>query len=54
MTVGKRGVQLIEVLTCVPEKGEQVLREDAMGIVVVRLFARSEAGGIYMALSALE
>jgi len=54
VTVKRPGVPLTGVLTCVPERDEQVLQEDAMETVVALLFARWEIDGICTVLSALE
>jgi len=54
MTVERPGVPLTGALTCVPERGKQVLQEDAMETVVALLFVRWEISGICTVLSALE
>ncbi len=54
LTVEESTAALTGVLTCVPERAEQVLQEDVMETAVDRLFARWEAGGISMVLLALE
>lgn len=46
-------VQLTVELICVLEKVEVVLRGDAMGTAVARLFVRWEASGTYTVLSVL-
>jgi len=53
MTVERSGVPLTGALTCVPERGEQVLQGDAMETVVALLFARWDVDGICMVLSVL-
>ena len=50
---GRTAVLLTPVLTCVPERDVQLQQGDVMATAVVRLFARWEASGICMVLSAL-